>query len=247
MSIDVFCQYSASRHHFFSNSQKTHVVVNKRFALISDSAYTSYEVMTGNINAWNGDIFNQYPSFQFLCSYDNNIDFEIGVFGCIPYSVTNGQNTAGADIFFSYILHDHLFAIFDIYTFMGKSADLLNEMGYQASVYNMYTLRFQYDATGKVSLFTGYSILNDVTKLQHSVFMEADYNVTKNIPLVLGYATELNPVNFSFNNMYGGVGFKSILLDKKAFDIKLVISLNPFTIEKNTAIWPLSILFSVEI
>jgi hypothetical protein len=242
----TYSQIVQGRQHFFNKSHKTRVVVNKKYNLISDSAYLTYEFIAGNTNAWNGDIYNQYPSIQFLSSYDNNKNFEVGIFICLPYTAFNSLNPAGADLFFSHLLVKNLYAIIDIYTFLGYHSDLITEMGYNSNIYNLYTLRLQYDISQKVSLYTGYSILNDPTTTQQSLFTECDYDLTKNIPIVLGYAGESYVSNLSLSNIYAGVGLKSILINNRICKLKLLTALNPLYIENIKTNWPISVSFSMD-
>ncbi|MEI6508745.1 MAG: hypothetical protein WCO54_09690 [Bacteroidota bacterium] len=246
ISHESYCQLSASKHHFFNKSHKNRVVVNKKYNLISDSSFLSYELMTGNFNAWNGDVYNQYPSVQFLSSYDNNINFETGIYVCVPYTVVNGLNPAGVDAFISYKIHTNLYAIFDIYHFIGYHSDLITEMGYNSSVYNMSTLRLQYDYSQKTCFFVGYSVLNDLDNLQQSLFVEADFAITKNIPILVGYASDTNIGDLNFNNVYTGIGYRCTLLDKKGFDLKFLSSINPLYFEQASNNWPVSLLISTE-
>ncbi len=242
----LYCQIIQGRHHFFNKSHKARVVVNKKYNLIGDSASITYEFMAGNSNAWNGDAFNQYPSVQFLGAYDNNENFETGVFLCLPSSVFNGLNTGGADLFFSYKLHQHFYVIFDVYTFLGYHPDLINEMGYNSQIFNLYTLRLQYDIGDRISLYTGYSILNDLNNLQQSLFTEIDYDLFKNVPIVIGYASDSDIKNLNLNNIYMGLGLKSILINKSNFKLKLFTSINPLYFEQLNSNWPLSVMFSTE-
>jgi hypothetical protein len=162
-----FSQINTSTHHrYFNQARKTRFVVNKKYNHISDSAYVSYEFLIGNVNNWTGDVYNQYPSAQFICSYDNNTNFEIGVFGCYTSTSLSNINPNGIDLFVSYKLKQKWYVIVDVYTFIANKKVLLNELGYNAKTYNLYSARLQYNANSKNSFFTGYSILNDTQKLQ---------------------------------------------------------------------------------
>lgn len=245
-SQHLFGQIIQGRHHFFNKTHKARVVVNKKYNLISDSGYFSYEFMTGNINAWTGDVYNQYPSLQFLCAYDNNKNVETGIFLCLPYTAFNGINPAGADVFFSYKLRKDLYVIFDVYTFMGYHPDLVNELGYNSGVYNLYTLRVQKDIGDRLSLYTGYSVLNDPGNLQQSLFAEVDYDLTRHVPVVLGYASDTDIGDLNVNNVYAGFGIKSDLINKSGFKLKLLTTINPLYFEHLNTNWPLTLLFSTD-
>jgi len=242
----VFCQVVQSKHHFFNSSHKSRVVVNKKYNLIDDSDYVTFEFMAGNTNAWNGDVYNQYPSVQFLGAIDNNVNFEIGTFLCLPTTVFNGQNPAGADIYFSYKLYKTVYVIFDMYNFIGYHPDLINEMGYDSKLYSMYTVRLQYDINDQFSLHSGYSILNDRIDLQQSLFTEIDYNITKNFPLILGYASDSDIKNLSWSNVYAGLGYKCTLITKNNFKLNLLAVFNPIYSGQIKTNWPLTVLLSTE-
>ena len=245
ISGSVFCQLVQSRHHFFNSSQRARVV-DKKYNLIDDSAYVTFEFLAGNTNAWNGDVYNQYPSVQFIGAIDNNVNFEIGTFICLPTTVFNGLNPAGADIYGSYKLYKNLYIIADIYNFIGYHYDLVNEMGYDSKVYNMYTLRLQYDINDQISIHTGYSILNDRQNLQQSLFAEFDYNLTKNIPIVFGYASDANINKLSWSFIYTGLGYKCAIINTKSFKLNLLAVLNPLYAGQIKTNWPLTILLSTD-
>ncbi len=202
--------------------------------------------MLGNTNAWNGDVYNQYPSIQFICSYDNNRHFEIGVFSALTYASLAGQNPNGFDLFSSWKIAKKIYVIVDVYTFAANKTILQNDLGYTAKIYNQYTAKLQWNAGTKQTWFLGYSRLNDVTTLQQTFFLEFDYNITKNFPLVLGYTSNSNVLAASVTNFYLGIGFTHVLKDTDKYAIKLSTTFNPLYLDQIHQYWPLTVLAAIE-
>ena len=133
-----------------------------------------------------------------------------------------------------------------MYSFIGYHADLMNEMGYDSKIYSMYTLRLQYDINDQFSLHSGYSILNDKVELQQSFFTEIDYNITQNIPLVFGYASDANIKNLSWSFIYTGIGYKGVLINRNNFKLNLLAVFNPLYAGQIKTNWPLTVLLSTD-
>lgn len=239
-------QYSTSKHHYFNKTHKSRVSVHKKFNNIQDSAFVSFEFLVGNTNSWNGDVYNFYPALQLLGSYDNNKNFEVGGFACFTTSSLQNLDVNGVDIFASYRFNDKLSVTADVYTYMGNKTFLADDLGYESSIYQLYSSRFQYAISDKKSAILGYSILNDCQSLQQSVFAEYDYNPNDYFTFIIGYASETDILQFNSANINLGLGYRNTFFSKSKMPVKLNVGLFPIAAFQNTGKSPLTILFSVD-
>jgi hypothetical protein len=246
VSLKMTAQYSTSKHHYFNKTHKSRVSVHKKFNNIQDSAFVSFEFLVGNTNSWNGDVYNFYPALQLLGSYDNNKNFEVGGFACFTTSSLQNLDVNGVDIFASYRFNDKLSVTADVYTYMGNKTFLADDLGYESSIYQLYSSRFQYAISDKKSAILGYSILNDCQSLQQSVFAEYDYNPNDYFTFIIGYASETDILQFNSANINLGLGYRNTFFSKSKMPVKLNVGLFPIAAFQNTGKSPLTILFSVD-
>lgn len=217
----VFSQQKALRHHTF------HVVTDKQYDQKIDSSYLAYEVFVGNSNSWTGDNYYKQPSVQFLVTYDNNSDYEFGVFGCINnHSMTTG-NPAGVDLFFLHKILTKFTFIADAYTYISNRDSLESSFGYSAKVYTLYTARMEYDVNDKLGFILGYSIFSDKSVSQHFMTLECDYNITDYITLAVSYSTNNDILNLKDGSFGAGVGFLGRIANIGQSPLRFGMTLNP--------------------
>lgn len=245
-ALQGFAQHSFSKHHYFNRQRKIRLVVDKKYNQIDDSDFISYEILTGNTNSWNGDIYNLSPSLQMVCSYDNNKFFEIGVFGNIVSSSIRSNDANGTAVFASFRISKKLSATFDDYIYLGSTYFLENDLGYTSKLYQMYTCRIEYDLTNKQSYFLGYSILNDKQEIQQSLAAEFDYNFNSHITAAVGYTSETTLLQWNTADINLGVGYNTYFLKKSKLPLKIVTTLFPLSLFHNNGISPITVLLSVD-
>jgi hypothetical protein len=246
LSLKMTAQYSTSKHHYFNKTHKSRVSVQKKFNNIQDSAFVSFEFLVGNTNSWNGDVYNFYPALQLLGTYDNNKNFEVGGFACFTTSSLENLDVNGADIFASYRFNNKLSVTVDAYTFLGNKTFLADDLGYESSLYQLYSGRLQYAISDKKSAILGYSLLNDKDSLQQSVFAEYDYNANDYFTFIIGYASETDILQFNSANINLGLGYRNTFFSKSKIPIKTNMALFPIVVFQNSGKSPLTLLFSVD-
>jgi hypothetical protein len=246
LSLKTMAQFSTSKHHYFNKTRKSRVSVHKKFNNIQDSAFLSYEFLIGNTNSWNGDVYNFYPALQLLGTYDNNKNFEVGGFACFTTSSLQNLDVNGVDIFTSYRFNEKFSVTADVYTYLGNKTLLADDLGYESSLYQLYSCRFQYTFSDKKSAILGYSILNDSQSLQQSVFAEYDYNANDYFTFVVGYASDTDILQFNSANINLGLGYRNTFFSKSKIPIKTNVALFPLAAFQNTGKSPLTILFSYD-
>ncbi len=246
ISAQSFAQHSFTKHHYFNKRHRSRLVMDKKYNQIDDSDFMSYEVLAGNTNSWNGDVYNLNPSIQFVCSYDNNKNFEIGSFGNLVTSSIWASDANGIDLFASYRFTPKFSITADVYHYAGSKYFLQNDLGYSASFYQMYSCRFEYDLTDKQSYFLGYSILNDKEELQQSVMAEFDYDFNKHFTAVIGYTSESKIFQWQTSDLNLGVSYNMFLLKKSKVPLKCSTTLFPLTPFFNKGISPVTILISAD-
>jgi hypothetical protein len=245
-SIKATAQHSFARHHYFNKIHKSRIIVRKKYNNIDDSAFVSYEFLVGNTNSWNGDIYNFYPAAQFMCSYDNNKNFEVGGFACLASSSIASLDANGLDGFLSYRFSNKFSVTVDAYTYFSNKTFLANDLGYDANLYQLYSCRFQYIFNAKKSAILGYSVLNDKQELQQSVFAEYDYNLKSYLTFVFGYATETNILKFNAANLNFGMGINNTWFKKLKYPLKSSVTIFPLMPIQNVGVSPIILLLSVD-
>lgn len=220
LSLSISAQ--SKRHH--STIHKPKVVSDKQYEQKIDSTDFEAEFFVGNMNAWNGENYGHYPSLQFFLAYNNNKNYNIGLFGCINY---NGFNTSvnlcnGVDAFFSRKLSKKTTFIFDVYAFLDNRDSLSETFSYTAKTYRLSTARIQYDFNKKASAILGYSVMNDHDSLEQSMSLEFNYDITKYLNAVFVYSTGSNLLKLKEGSFNAGIGFTGTF--KKRLTLGIIFS-----------------------
>lgn len=232
---------SISKHHYFVRKHKGRLLTDKRYNQISDSNSWSIETTLGNVNAWNGDIYNSWPALGFIATYDDNKHLEIGAFVSVSPTPSSINTPHGNDLFIVYTFTPHLACIADVYTYIDQHNQLENNFGYSSTLYQMYSLRFQYTLLENHQLYLGWSRLNDFSHLQQSYSAEYDYLFHKHVQWVIGYASDSDPFHWQLENVYTGLAWiQNIRLGKKN-TMQLNSSFYPTNMYSGSTVWPFTL------
>lgn len=239
MNLSYKTSAQSIRHFNFFKKHKTRFVNQKRINRIYDSSAFSFEIITGNQNAWNGDMYNEGQSLQLLFTYDNNSHWEFGAFAHAAWSPESISASSGADAFASYAFNKHWAIIEDVFAYGGNTDNLKNLFGYTAENYYQNTLRLQYQRDSTMQFYAGYAFLNDPAFMQQSFMLEYDKQWTPHWQWVLGYASDNDITNVSFAGIYAGINWrKNQLFSIKGLQVNA--SFIPTNINNSNLYWPVS-------